>query len=73
MNTIAQEFIEQSISIIEKKSTPKIMKCLDQLSEEQIWLRPNEASNSIGNMLLHLCGNIRQYIIFGLRRSTGYS
>ena len=66
MNTIAQEFIEQSISIIEKKNTPKIIKCLDQLSEEQIWLRPNKASNSIGNILLHLCGNIRQYVIAAL-------
>jgi uncharacterized damage-inducible protein DinB len=66
MNTIAQEFIEQSVSIVEKKNTPKIIKCLDQLSEEQIWLRPNKASNSIGNILLHLCGNIRQYVISGL-------
>lgn len=66
MNTIAQEFIEQSISIIDKKNTPKIIKCLAGLSEEQIWLRPNEASNSIGNILLHLCGNIRQYIISAL-------
>jgi uncharacterized damage-inducible protein DinB len=66
MNTIGQEFVEQCISIIEKKSTPKIIKCLDQLSEEQIWMRPNKASNSIGNILLHLCGNIRQYVISGL-------
>jgi uncharacterized damage-inducible protein DinB len=66
MNTIAQEFIEQSISILEKKNTPKIIKCLDKLSEEQIWLRPNKASNSIGNILLHLCGNIRQYVISAL-------
>ncbi|MDP4263578.1 MAG: DinB family protein [Bacteroidota bacterium] len=63
MNTIAQEFTEQSISIIVNKNTPKIMKCLDQLSEAQIWQRPNQASNSIGNLLLHLCGNIRQYIM----------
>jgi uncharacterized damage-inducible protein DinB len=66
MNTIAQEFIEQSISVVEKKNTPKIIKCLDQLTEEQIWLRPNKASNSIGNILLHLCGNIRQYVISAL-------
>jgi len=66
MNNIAQEFIKQSISILESKNTPKIIKCLDTLSEEQIWIRPNEASNSIGNILLHLCGNITQYIISGL-------
>jgi uncharacterized damage-inducible protein DinB len=65
MNNITKEFIDQAISVIEK-NTPKITKCLDQLTEEQIWLRPNEASNSIGNILLHLCGNIRQYIISAL-------
>src|SRR6185503_20672178 len=66
MNTIASEFVEQCIFILEKKSTPKIIKCLDQLTEEQIWMRPNKASNSIGNILLHLCGNITQYVISAL-------
>ena len=39
------------------------MKCLEQLDEEEIWWRPNEASNSAGNLVLHLCGNVRQWII----------
>ncbi len=65
MNNITQEFIEQSILRIEE-NTSKIIKCLDGLSEEQLWLRPNEASNSIGNIILHLCGNVRQYIISAL-------
>ena len=65
MDTVAQEFIKQTIFRIQE-NTPKIIKCLDELREEQIWLRPNEASNSIGNMILHLCGNIRQYIISSL-------
>jgi uncharacterized damage-inducible protein DinB len=62
MNNIAQELIDESIFRIEK-NTLKIVKCLDELNEEQIWHRPNEASNSIGNIMLHLCGNIRQYTI----------
>ena len=65
MNIIVQEFLDQSIFRI-NESTPKIIKCLDALSEEQIWVRPNEVSNSIGNIILHLCGNIRQYIISAL-------
>lgn len=65
MNIVAQEFIKQTIFRIQE-NTPKIIKCLDELSEDQIWRRPNEASNSIGNMILHLCGNIRQYIISAL-------
>jgi uncharacterized damage-inducible protein DinB len=42
------------------------VKCLQQLSEEEIWWRPNPASNSVGNLVLHLCGNVRQWIISGL-------
>ena len=45
---------------------PRIIECLGHLSEEEIWWRPNEASNSIGNLVLHLCGNMRQWIISGL-------
>ena len=36
------------------------------LSEEEIWWRPNEASNSAGNLVLHLSGNVRQWIIANL-------
>lgn len=45
---------------------PRILKCLGQLNEAQIWWRPNENSNSIGNLILHLCGNVRQWIYTGL-------
>ena len=36
------------------------------LSEEEIWWRSNDASNSVGNLVLHLDGNVRQWIISGL-------
>jgi uncharacterized protein DUF1572 len=45
---------------------PRIVRCLGELSQQQIWWRPNPASNSAGNLTLHLCGNIRQWIISGL-------
>ena len=45
---------------------PRIVRCLGELTEDQIWWRPNAASNSAGNLVLHLCGNIRQWIISGL-------
>jgi uncharacterized damage-inducible protein DinB len=48
------------------ESVPRILKCLDQLTIEQIWWRPNESSNSIGNLVLHLCGNVSQWISSGL-------
>ncbi|WP_222984136.1 DinB family protein [Flagellimonas meishanensis] len=41
--------------------------CMSGLSEKDIWEKPNESSNSIGNLIIHLCGNITQYGIASLR------
>lgn len=41
--------------------------CLDQLPEKAIWQKPNESANSIGNLILHLCGNITQYGIASIQ------
>jgi uncharacterized damage-inducible protein DinB len=40
----------------------QILSCVEDLSEEQLWWRPNEESNSVGNLVLHLSGSIRHYI-----------
>ncbi|MBK8502144.1 MAG: DUF1572 family protein [Saprospiraceae bacterium] len=40
----------------------RILKCLDLLTEEDIWYRPNAQSNSVGNLVLHLCGNVTQWL-----------
>jgi hypothetical protein len=48
------------------KAIRKIEHCLDQLTDEQVWSRPDESQNSIGNLILHLCGNLRQWIVSGL-------
>ncbi len=44
----------------------RITHCVDQLSEEQLWWRPVPWMNSIGNLMLHLSGNVRQWIISGV-------
>jgi uncharacterized damage-inducible protein DinB len=44
----------------------KIRACLARLSDDDLWWRPNEESNSAGNLLLHLSGNIRQWIVSGV-------
>jgi uncharacterized damage-inducible protein DinB len=44
----------------------KINAALETLSDDQVWRRPNESSNSIGNLLLHLSGNVRQWIVAGV-------
>jgi len=61
----AEEFILQIIYRIDE-STRMIQLSLEQLKEEDIWLKSNESSNSIGNLIIHLCGNIRQYAIASL-------
>lgn len=48
----------------------RIARCLQLLSQEEIWWRPNPASNSVGNMVLHLQGNVRQWIIAGLGKQA---
>ena len=61
-HALRDEFIQQSISRLEE-NTPKIEKCLNELTEDEVWHRPNASSNSTGNIILHLCGNITQYVI----------
>ena len=40
----------------------QIRECLDQLSEDEVWSRPNEQSNSVGNLVLHLTGSLNHYL-----------
>jgi uncharacterized damage-inducible protein DinB len=49
-----------------EENMPRIKRCLAELSSEEIWYRPNENSNSVGNLVLHLCGNVRQWLLSGL-------
>jgi uncharacterized damage-inducible protein DinB len=62
---IKGEFIKNSIYRMDE-STRMIQICFKELSEEQVWKKPNKSSNSIANLILHLCGNITQYIISSL-------
>ncbi len=59
-------FVEQARGFLSGDFLPKIETCLKRLEEEQLWWRANEESNSIGNLLLHLSGNVRQWIVCGL-------
>jgi uncharacterized damage-inducible protein DinB len=66
MSDIGQAFIARSRYHLAEDFLPKIEHCLEKLSDEQIWWRANEQSNSIGNLVLHLCGNARQWIVCGV-------
>ena len=60
---LATGFLELSRRKLRGEFWPRVVTCLQDLTDEQIWWRPNENSNSIGNLLLHLNGNLRQWII----------
>ena len=66
MDAIAGTFLDKSRTLITTDYLPKIERCLDRLSDADIWWRPNEASNSAGNLVLHVCGNARQWIVSGV-------
>ena len=59
------EFLENSIYRLDE-STRMIKISLDSISESDIWKKPNESSNSVGNQIVHICGNMTQYIIASL-------
>lgn len=60
---IATLFLEYSRRKLLEQDWPRLRGCVEWLSDEQIWWRPNPASNSIGNLILHLDGNIHQWLV----------
>jgi uncharacterized damage-inducible protein DinB len=62
--------VERATSFLLDDYQPRIERCLEQLTDEQVWWRANENSNSIGNLVLHLCGNARQWIVCGVGGSS---
>ena len=63
MTDIAQHFIAQSRGFLSADYLPKIERCLEALTDEDVWWRANEGSNSIGILLLHLDGSTRAWIV----------
>ncbi len=68
MDQVSRLFIEKSRNLVTVDYVPKIERCLDVLDDADIWWRPNEQSNSIGNLILHLCGNVTMWILGGVGR-----
>jgi uncharacterized damage-inducible protein DinB len=65
-DVFVRQFLDETVNILTGKSRPRIRKCLQELSQQEIWRRPNENLASVGNLVLHLCGNVRQWIISGI-------
>ena len=63
---VSLAFVAQARTFLSSEYLPKIERCLETLTDENVWWRAGEESNSIGNLLLHLSGNARQWIVTGL-------
>ncbi len=61
-----QHFIDQSLHYLVEDYPKRIIACLEKLNEQQVWWRPNQQSNSVGNLILHLAGNTGQWIHEGI-------
>ena len=66
MEKVKELLIKEVRRRLMEEGVPRIKQCLATLTEEEIWMRPNANSNSMGNLVLHLCGNVRQWIVSGL-------
>jgi len=55
-------FLQFSVDKLRQLAS-RIEFCLEKLSEDQIWARGGQHENAIGNLALHLAGNVRQWIV----------
>src|SRR5262245_39863857 len=66
--TVATLFLKFSREKLIQLYWPRMRSCVESLTDEQVWWRPNESSNSIGNLMLHLNGNVRQWLVASFRQ-----
>jgi Protein of unknown function (DUF1572) len=55
--------IDNIIRYLIDENFPRVIKCLKILNDKEIWYSPNSQSNSVGNLVLHLNGNLNQWIL----------
>ncbi len=60
---LGKELINQCTRFLVDESLPRIDKCLEHLSEKEIWIKTNKDTPSVGNLILHLAGNVHQWIL----------
>lgn len=65
---VTRSFLDFSRQKLLGQYWPRLKSAAEPLSDEQIWWRPNAASNSIGNLMLHLNGNVRQWMVASFQR-----
>jgi len=62
----ASTFLERSRYYLATEYRIKIRAAVESLPAGALWSRPNPESNSVGNLLMHLAGNVRQWIVSGI-------
>ena len=65
-----QNFIDRSRAYLTDEYRIKLRKTIATLPPEMLWWRPNDESNSVGNLLMHLEGNLRQWIVGAVGGAT---
>ena len=71
-SAIAAETAKQFRKRIQEEYLPRIGKCVSLLDRDQLWDRPGPHNNSVANLLLHLAGNTRQWILSGIAGATDH-
>jgi uncharacterized damage-inducible protein DinB len=64
--SVSGNFIARSRYWLTKEYPIKIRRCVDVLPRQALWARPNQNSNSVGNLLVHLTGNVSEWILGGV-------
>jgi hypothetical protein len=65
---LATLFLEFSRQKLLGQFWPRLRQSVETLTDEQVWWRPNATSNSIGNLILHLNGNVTQWLVDSFNR-----
>ena len=60
---LGKAYVEWSRSRLMNQYWPRIQKCMDQLSEDDLWWREHESNNSVANLVIHLTGNLEQFVL----------
>jgi uncharacterized damage-inducible protein DinB len=66
-----RRFVEFSRRTLVGEYWPRLRSAVESLNEQQLWSRANHASNSVGNLLLHLDGDVRQWLVWPFKRIDG--
>lgn len=62
---LAKDFVTHAREVLQK-CLKQVVRCVDLLNDAELWHRENEHTNSVANLVLHLAGNVRQWVLGGL-------